>query len=604
MPASRYLAALSLLPAAISAQSPRQAPPLVSAPVSNVAYDVTFDAKTAATRTIGVRMSFDVAGPAPVVLSLPAWTPGSYTIANFARWVSAFGAAGDGKALDWDKTDYDTWRILPGSAKHLAVSFTYLADSMDNGMAWARDDVAFFNGTNLFLYAEGRGFDAPATVTIHTEAAWMIATGMTPASSGAANAYGESNYHDLVDMPFLIGKIDLDSMRVSDRWIRFATYPAGAVSGVARRTMWDWIAKSIPPEVAVFGEAPWSSYTVLQVADSTFGGWSGLEHQNSHLDIVGWFAIDDLSPNSFTSDLYAHEIFHSWNVKRLRPAEMVPYRYDRAQPTTLLWVSEGVTDYYADLALVRGGVIDVDGFLGKVQEHLMNVGAAPPTALDDASLSTWIEPTDGTKDLYYAKGALAGLMLDILIRDATDNRRSLDDVMRDLYLTTWKKGQGFSTDQWWSAVSRAAGGRSFADFAARYVHGRDPYPIDSLLRMAGMMIRERRPLLGVRSNPDSAGERIMSVDAGGPADRAGVKVGDRLMSLGGIPVVDEWRAKFWAKFTGAAGAPLSIVVERDGRRLTLETTVQLAAPVPALDPAASPRALRIREGLLKGTVAK
>ena len=139
----------------------------------------------------------------------------------------------------------------------------------------------------------------------------------------------------------------------------------------------------------MFGEAPWDSYSLLQIADSSYGGYSGLEHSSSHVDIVSPAFIG----SDFQPSLYAHEIFHAWNVKRLRPAELVPYEYDRPQPTPWLWVSEGITDYYADLAEVRGGVIDAarastrspTGKIGEIESTM-------PFALEDASVNTWIHP--------------------------------------------------------------------------------------------------------------------------------------------------------------------------------------------------------------------
>src|ERR1041385_7778618 len=217
------------------------------------------------------------------------------------------------------------------------------------------------------------------------------------------------------------------------------------------------------------------------IIDSTFGGGSALEHQVSHVAI--W------SPRFIGTPLLAsvgeHEIFHAWNVKRLRPAEMVPYRYDQPEPTTLLWVSEGITDYYADLALVRGRVIDSTAFLSLTDEKRQHVDRTVPIALEDASLTTWIHPTDGTQDIYYDKGSLAGLLLDILIRDASDNRRSLDDVMRELYGSTYRKGKGFAPAEGGAEVRPAPGGRSFADIASKYVDGGEPFPWSAVAPLAG-----------------------------------------------------------------------------------------------------------------------
>ena len=170
---------------------------------------------------------------------------------------------------------------------------------------------------------------------------------------------------------------------------------------------------------------------------------------------------------------------------------------------TQLWMSEGITDYYADLAEVRGGVIDASGFYAATSEKIKEVMNAPPTALEDASLSAWVHPVDGTEYLYYPKGSLAGLALDIQIRDASDNRQSLDDVMRALYQSAYKQGRGFTSSDWWAAVSAAADGKSFASFYARFIDGREPFPWDSILPLAGLRARrDRVPRLGVVTQMD------------------------------------------------------------------------------------------------------
>src|SRR5205814_1050422 len=137
-----------------------------------------------------------------------------------------------------------------------------------------------FNGTNLFPYAEGRGYDFPASVTVSTEAGWKIVTGMTPA---APRRYSASNYHDLVDMPFFVGQFDVDSAQISGTWVRFASYPVGSVTGVARVAVWEALKRVIPVEAKVFGEVPWTTYSVLQISDLSYSGGSGLEHQNSNV---------------------------------------------------------------------------------------------------------------------------------------------------------------------------------------------------------------------------------------------------------------------------------------------------------------------------------
>jgi predicted metalloprotease with PDZ domain len=387
--------------------------------------------------------------------------------------------------------------------------------------------------------------------------------------------------------------------------MRLASYPSGLLSGEPRKEFWSQIEKAVPSLVAVTGETPYEHYTILTVFDSSFGGGSALEHQNSHLGIYTPFIIGNPVLPSITS----HEIFHLWNVKRMRPAEMVPYRYDRAQPTPWLWVSEGITDYYADLALVRGGVVDSSGFVGLTNSKILEVNAAPAVALEDASLSTWIHPTDGTGYLYYPKGSLAGFMLDIMIRDGSDNKKSLDDVMRSVYTTTYKGGRGFTAQDWWGPVSAAAGGKSFAEFNAKYIDGREPFPWATVLPLAGLKLKSdsiREPRVGIFTSGDSAGNIVITqLEPGGAAALAGVKTGDVLLEIGDMAVTDAtFGARFRSRFAKSEGQSLTIKVRRDAEVVTLSMKVQATLRVETQlvwDSGASPKAVRIRHGIVTGT---
>ena len=595
-----YLLVTTGLPALAQTSETR----LVSAPISDIRYDVTFDSASALERNIGVAMSFTTRGAGDVLLSLPAWTPGEYEIDNFARYVMDFAATNGSTPISWDKADQDTWRVRTTRPGTVRVSFNYRAMRLDNANAWSKPDFAFFNGTNLFLYPEGQGADFIGTVVVHTAPSWRIATGMT---QNAANTFTASSYHDLVDMPFFVGRFDIDSAQAGGKVMRFASYPVGSVPNSGRRMVLDQLAKMVPPEAAVFGEIPWNSYTVLQVADSEYtpGNASGLEHQNSHLDILSSLVLG----NPVLASLYAHEIFHAWNVKRMRPAEMVPYRYDRPQPTALLWISEGITDYYADLAEVRSGLTTPDQFYATTTGKIEEVASAPAVALEDASLSAWVKPVDGTDDTYYPKGSLAGLLLDIMIRDASDNRRSLDTVMREMYASSWKRSRGFTNEEWWQAVSRAAGGRSFAEFEKRYVDGRDEFPWDSVLPLGGLRLLVERtvlPNLGISSSTDEQGRRVIALDPAGTGMAAGVKVGDYLVTIGGLDVNDPaFGTNFSAKFSAEPpGGTIALVIRRGTQQMTLSAPANLRTSerrriIAATD--APAKAVRVREGLLTGT---
>ena len=596
-------ASLASLPAwpAGSIDAQRTVPGTVSAPITNVRYAVTFDRTTAATRTLRVSMMFNVAGNEPVLLSLPAWTPGAYEISDFIRKVTGLSVTGEGGTPRWDKADPDTWRVIPNGARTITLTFTYAADSMDNAMSWANREFSFFNGTNLFPYPEGRSTDFAATVTVSTEGNWRVVTGMTPGS--APNTWTASNYHDLVDMPFFVGPLEVDSVKIGETMFRTATYPRGIMSGADREKFWDQVRRMVPPMVRVFGEMPIPSYTTLILFDSSLTGASALEHQNSHIGVYSPYIVG----HDFLPSITAHEIFHLWNVKRMRPAEMVPYRYDRTQPTPWLWVSEGITDYYADVAQVRGGIIDSAEFLTLVTGKRGEVQQAPEIALEDASLNSWVRPTDGTHYIYYPKGSLAGFLLDVMIRDASDNARSLDTVMREVYQSTFKAGRGFTAQDWWGAVTRAAGGRSFTDFNARYVDGREPFPWATVLPMAGLRLNVdslREPWIGVSTNVDSGGVMVMDVERDGAAQLAGVQVGDYLVRIGDINVSDpDFGARYRARYARSEGQTLPLVVRRGGEERTLNLPVRnrlRTVETILFDRNASPKAIRVRSGILRG----
>ena len=576
--------------------------PRVSAPISDISYEITADSSAVGRQMLGVTMSFHVAGTEPVILALPAWSPGHYVLLWFSRRVSQFAAESNGTQLDWKKVDFQTWEIKPRSAGTVRVSFSYLANAVDRAVAWTAPNFAFFNGTNLFLYPTGRGFNWPARVSVRTEPSWRVATGMDPA--GGLNNFTAGNFHDLTDMPFYVGRFAIDSTQIAGKWVRLAFYPAASLTPARRDRAFGWLQKFVPRHIAVFGEAPYRNYTLFQRSDTVVNG-GGLEHQSSQVDEVTTSGLD-----GNLSGLYSHEFFHAWNVKRLRPADLVPYRYDDAQQTTWLWVSEGVTDYYGALGLVRGGVNDSTGFFNFIANEIASVAGAPPTAVSDASFGAWIAPTDGSGGLYYPKGGLTGFLLDIMIRDASENRMSLDNVMRRLYDATYKRGRGFTGAEWWSEVSRAAGGKSFAEFARRYVDGREPLPIESTLLLAGLRSESdtvREPRLGIATSTDSSGIAITQLSPTGAAAAAGARVGDKIVSIGDVTIFnDDSFETFRNRYAGTTLTALPLVIRRGTETLTLQLPARLTTRVQTRVlpiPNAPEKAVRIRSGILKGSTS-
>ncbi len=594
----RSLSALGLMGFLVGVPA-APAPPVIS----GLAYQLRFNRTTAATRSVDVTTRFTIDHPGTVELSLPIWTPGAYEVSNFARDVVGFEATQNGTAVRWDKRDFDTWRIQAVGAGPVSVHFRFVADTLDNAMAWSKPDFIFLNGTNVFLYPEGSDLKFHATVSVETEADWQV---VSAAHQEGPNRFDAPSYHDLVDMPFYIGRFDVDSAMIGGVRHRVASYPIGALTDPARDLFWTQLKAVVPAMTRVFGETPWPDYTTFLVFDPASGGGSALEHQSSHLGIYS----PEFIGTPILASITAHEIFHAWNVKRLRPAEMVPYRYDQPQPTPLLWVSEGITDYYADLALVRAGVVDSAVFLNLTQGKIEEVAAAPPVALEDASLSTWIHPVDGTATIYYPKGSLAGFLLDVLIRDASDDRASLDDVLRTLYQSTYKAGRGFTTEEWWATVTRLAGRDIFADFAARYIDGREAFPWSRVAPLAGFRAIAdtiREPRLGVGTTSVDHKEVVSTVTPGSSAADAGVLPGDQLVSLGDIKVDPGFGSAFRMRYRDRVGEKVPIALVRNGQPLTVTLTVRIEERIEQrleYDRRPSLKATRIRTGILHGTVER
>jgi predicted metalloprotease with PDZ domain len=221
-----------------------------------------------------------------------------------------------------------------------------------------------------------------------------------------------------------------------------------------------------------------------------------------------------------------------------------------------------------------------------------------------------VHPVDGTSDIYYDKGSLAGLLLDILIRDASDNQRSLDSVMREIYRSSWKRGRGFTNEDWWQAVARAAS-RPLSDFNRRYVNGREAFPWDSVLPLAGMKLMVERtvlPNLGASISGDEQGRRVIALDSAGTGAAAGIKVGDYLVSIGGIDTDDPaFGTSFSSKYAGVApGGTVPVVIRRGTQQMTLNATANFRTSerrrVVAVTNA-SAKAVRIRDGILTGKPA-
>ncbi len=544
-----------------------------------VRYDVTL--MSTAQHEFHVAADFPAAGKETLFVSLPAWSPGNYEIQNYARYVHGFGAKNPaGRSLRWDRGDKDTWRVVTGRADRVTVEFDYIADTIDLSTARVTQNFGQFLGTNLFLFEEGQ-ISRPAEVRFHVPADWQVTTSLTGPLNGV---YRAADYHELADAMTFVGRYSLDSLQADGKWIRIAVWPATDYTPAVATNIRKGVSKMAPVQNKIMGGAPYDTYTIFfNVIHEPVGFGGGLEHSSSQYDIMpaGAFADPAGTLGDFMYPLISHEFFHLWNVKRIRPAEMWPYDYHAEQYTPLLWWSEGVTDYYADLTNLRAGLWTPEQFLDNATSNIQQVETAPePWSAEDGSEATWIhEVYVNSSQLYYPKGSLLGFLLDISIRDATDNAHNLDEVMRALFTRYYRQNKGFRTADLLNEL-RTAGMPDVDSFYRRYIDGRDSLPYEAVFAKAGLVLSRQvvtTPFVGVSSGPTPAGGlMVQAVSPGSAAEQAGVQAGDVITNIGDIAIASdpEWGGTFRTRYRGKAGQPLTITVQRSGQTLKLTTVVR------------------------------
>ena len=499
--------------------------------------------------------------PAGQRFALPAWIPGSYLIREFARNVLSIRAEAGRKPVRLEKVDKHTWQAS-ALKTDLPLTVTCEIYAWDLSVRGAHLDAthAFFNGTSVFLRAIGQE-SSPCLVDIQppegkTFKNWRVATALEPASGeiGSAKRHGfglyrAESYDALIDHPVEMGTFSL------------ATFEAcGVPHDVAITGRHDCDMKRLTADlkricewqIRFFGEpAPMRRYVFLVTAVGD--GYGGLEHRASTALLC---SRNDLPyrdmkglPESYRSflGLCSHEYFHTWNVKRIKPAAFVPYNLDRENYTTQLWAFEGITSYYDDLALLRSGVIELKDWLELTAKTITNVHRSPGRlrqSLAESSFDAWSKfyrPDENTPNAvvsYYAKGALAALALDLTLRKESRNRISLDDVMRVLWARFGQTGNGVGDDDI-RLIAEELSGLNLGRFFADTIHGTRDLPLKRLLSPFGIRLEwehAKTASLGIKTGTEGNELKLATVYDDGPAQQAGLAAGDVLVALNGLRV--------------------------------------------------------------------
>ena len=547
------------------------------------------------------RVTLSVAKPAAEQrLSLPVWIPGSYLVREFARHLSGIGAKQGTRALPLQQLDKATW--LAHCSGRGALTVSYLVYAFDTSVRAAFLDAqrGFFNGTGLCLRVEGSEA-LPHRVELRgLPAGWQVATAMRAVKVDAAGrgVYEAGGYDELVDHPVEMGRFWRGHFKACGVAHEFVV--AGALPDFDGERLLKDAQRICEAQIRFWHGTPTrrggsSSSTKPPFDRYVFllnlieDGHGGLEHRASTA-LIG--ARRDLpqTGKAETSDGYAnllglisHEYFHTWNVKRLRPAEFAHLDYTRENYTELLWFFEGFTSYYDDLFLVRSGLIDTARYLKLVSRTISGVLALPGRKVQSvaqSSFDTWVkyyrsdENTPNATISYYTKGSLVALALDLTLR--REGPGSLDAVMRELWAVS--AGGPISEVQIRAALAKV-GGRAFDTELDAWVHGTDDLPLQHALAAFGIdwaldaaTLAQR---LGLRVSESAlTGVKVSHVLRGGAAERAGLSVGDEVLALQG------WRLRRLddALRLLLPDTPAMLLVARDQRVLNLSLTLPAAAP--------------------------
>ena len=506
-----------------------------------------------------VSCSVDRPDPAGQRFALPAWIPGSYLIRDFARHIVSIRAESGGKAIRLTKTDKHSWQAAPVAAPLTVTCEVYAWDLSVRG-AHLDETHAFFNGTSVFLSVLGQE-ESPCLIDLQPPAGrqfkdWRIATALEPAhgEKRCAKAHGfglyrAASYDELIDHPVEMGRFALARFEASGVVHEIAISgqhdcDLGRLTADLRRVC-EW-------HIRFFGEAaPMTHYTFLVTAVGE--GYGGLEHRASTALLCSRNDLPYRGMKEMTEayrsflGLCSHEYFHTWNVKRIKPAAFVPYDLSRENHTTLLWAFEGITSYYDDLALLRSGVIELKDWLELTAKAISAVQRSPgrlKQSLAESSFDAWSKfyrPDENTPNAvvsYYAKGALAALALDLTLRYKTRGQISLDDVMRALWQRHGQTGIGVGEDDV-RLIAEELSGLNLKRFFADTVHGTGDLPLQKLLAHFGIKLEwetAKLPSLGIKTASEGHELRLATVYDDGAAQAAGLSAGDLLLAIDGLRV--------------------------------------------------------------------
>ena len=510
---------------------------------------------------------------------MPVWTPGSYKVREFARNIERLEAITGNEKLVVEKINKYTWRVNfnKGVSK---ITVTYNVYAFEQGVRTSYVDqfCAFLHGVSVFMYAEGYQ-NQKCKINYTKLANWKNITVALPESG--SNSFTADNYDLLADSPFALGNHEIINFEVGGVKHRVAMLGEGNYDVVKIKADF---TKIIEKEISMMGEHPSPEYVIfIQNVES---GGGGLEHLNSQTSVIQRWAYSNEAKYKSFLGLIAHEYFHLWNVKRIRPIELGPFDYTKENYPNMLWIMEGITSYFDDLFLKRCEIYKDEEYLAIVATAITkmeNLPGAKVQTLAASSFDAWIkfyiadENSDNSTISYYQKGMLASMIIDLEIIKRTNGKKKLDDVMRLLYTEYYKtKKRGFTEDEFAKALETVAGS-SFTELLQNMVYTTNPIEYGKYLQYVGVELKNQpsgKMPLGINTKLENGKTIVKFVEVNRPASKAGLSVNDEIIAINGYRVngdIDEFTSRL------KEGIEAEMLVSRMGKLITLKV-------VPEKDP--------------------
>jgi predicted metalloprotease with PDZ domain len=528
--ASVLAAAFMTLIGTPAEQSPRSAP---ASTQTEVRYTLSFPAPH--THYVEVAASVPTRGRQEIELMMAVWTPGSYLVREYERNVEAVAVSAGGRSLAVTKSEKNRWRVTTGGASTVDVKYRVYGREMSVRTNWIEADFALLNGAPTFITLVD-GLDLPHDVTITPATGWKRSmTGLPEA--GGEHHYRAPDFDTLVDSPIVLGNPAVYEFTVGGKKHYLVNQgEAGVFDGAQAAKDLEAVVRE---NLRLWGSLPYDKYLFLNMITEAAGG---LEHKNSTVLMTSRWTTRTRRTYLSWLDTASHELFHAWNVKRLRPIELGPFNYESENETRSLWIAEGITEYYGALNLHRAGVSSreelLDSISGNIEELQTTPGRLVQSA-EQASFDAWIkyyrpdENSGNTSISYYTKGAVLGFVLDAKIRKATNGAKSLDDVMRIAY-QRFAGSRGYTPADF-RAVIEEVSGTSLKTFWESAVEGTAELDYDEALETFGLRFRSSpqssRPWLGITTRNDAGRLLISQVRRDGPASKAGLNVDDEILAI-------------------------------------------------------------------------